>query len=867
MTRQAIEDRIRMNLGESGKAVDVRLQPDPFKGWRVSVISDAFNGLSTSARRKISLNGLEREYFEAAEFLTEIEREWAGALIQNSDLSDLPLWSDALTRTINIIENPITFASDLDVDIERPIKVTFYSVRGGVGRSTALTYAARILADKGFRVVCVDLDLEAPGLASLFGVEDQVQDDMGVVHLLTALDRGESPDASKHLIRVKETDELYCLPAGKPTAEYARLLQFVSPSAWYSEERNPLKELVSLVSDKLPFKPDVILFDSRTGISEISAPLLFDISDLAVLVFFPHPQAKQAMFEITRALIASKSDRSRVSQDITPEPRFLASPVPAGRSAEGAQRYRTRAAEWVDEWLAKTPLTLESREAIVDSMHTIGYRENTAMSDSSIANPEIWADYAPVADWIERLLPTRDQYIQVDLKSDKDQILGELNFESGLAEQQANFLDTFVEVASTKRALDPRVPIVLGRKGVGKTAIFRRLLEETDMRAIPITAPSPLSKGHPWILNSESFQIAEEILNESSTGWSSFWKLLIVLACNYSEDDLPKTQHVGSVALPQSLPGNSATLAFIEEILKLPRAALLVSEAFDNLETSQASPFLLLFDGLDTGFGSAIKDRNRRQSALQGLCELVLNRLSDEKIRFKVVLREDIWRVLQFENKSHFYGHSVTLEWKDQASYYKVVLKQALRSQAFIKLVEDAAPSVNLSAVNEWAEREVTSVWNVLVGERMKGGNTAKTANWVWSRLADANEDHSPRYLLQLFREVLSFERKEQKKSSFERSILRPRGLSVSLPTVSQQALDALSNEEFPELNPLLSKLRDIGKTPFSGEELKENPDDLALAREVGLVGVYEGTEEKVERYRVPEIYRYALKMSRRGQA
>ncbi|MBK9032247.1 MAG: P-loop NTPase [Myxococcales bacterium] len=67
-----------------------------------------------------------------------------------------------------------TFPSELDDDLALPIVATFYSLRGGVGRSTALAYTAHILASRGKRVVCVDLDLEAPGLAALFGREDEV---------------------------------------------------------------------------------------------------------------------------------------------------------------------------------------------------------------------------------------------------------------------------------------------------------------------------------------------------------------------------------------------------------------------------------------------------------------------------------------------------------------------------------------------------------------------------------------------------------------------------------------------------------------------------------------------------------------------
>src|ERR1041384_149121 len=46
--------------------------------------------------------------------------------------------------------------------------VTFYSFKGGVGRTFALGDVAVYLARWGYRVLCVDLDLEAPGLARYF---------------------------------------------------------------------------------------------------------------------------------------------------------------------------------------------------------------------------------------------------------------------------------------------------------------------------------------------------------------------------------------------------------------------------------------------------------------------------------------------------------------------------------------------------------------------------------------------------------------------------------------------------------------------------------------------------------------------------
>src|SRR4051794_22834765 len=42
--------------------------------------------------------------------------------------------------------------------------ITFYSYKGGVGRSSALANTAVLLARWGFRTLIVDWDLEAPGL-------------------------------------------------------------------------------------------------------------------------------------------------------------------------------------------------------------------------------------------------------------------------------------------------------------------------------------------------------------------------------------------------------------------------------------------------------------------------------------------------------------------------------------------------------------------------------------------------------------------------------------------------------------------------------------------------------------------------------
>jgi Mrp family chromosome partitioning ATPase len=67
--------------------------------------------------------------------------------------------------------------------------VTFYSYKGGVGRSMALANVATWYRLQGLQVVMIDWDLEAPGLESFFATESAERDllraKIGLVDLLS----------------------------------------------------------------------------------------------------------------------------------------------------------------------------------------------------------------------------------------------------------------------------------------------------------------------------------------------------------------------------------------------------------------------------------------------------------------------------------------------------------------------------------------------------------------------------------------------------------------------------------------------------------------------------------------------------------
>jgi len=865
----------------------IHVKNDPLGGWRVAVISDDFENWTESRRRNVLLQGIDVE--TSWLFIgTEQERQEAGytedgleiladtKCPENSRRSESPLWPHALAETKPNIA-PV-YPSSLEEDLAPPLTVTFYSLRGGVGRSTALAHTGMILANRDKKVVCLDMDLEAPGLAALFGVEDQVRpSNHGVAHLLVALDMGERPDVNDHLIPVDDKGNLFLIPAGNISAAYANTLTLLDPGAWYRESDNPLRDLLTLVRSSLSFKPDVILVDSRTGLTALSAPLLFEQADLAVVVFYPHTQSRRGTQLLAQGLQNAVTYRKEEKDGsgkpfcLAPEPRFIASPLPAG---EMGKIYKMRAGEWVSEWMGLNSGGTESDEVL----HSIPYNESLAASDVIDDDPQKSLVFKPVAEWIMRFLPSEtEDKVAETVGQNKSDILDSISFSADTTERQDRsfFENTFLTTQMVKKALKNDVPLVVGRKGTGKTALFRFLLEMGNEFQMPSKRPcvvhAPEGLQTPaWQLRSDGFRhIQEQMVDKDGFEWKHFWLIYIMKAVLHQSNLTGPESEISD--LLDAPADNQWDL--IKNIGQAQERTAMFRPFLEKnfLELDQKSPrFVLLFDGLDTGFGNEEKDRDTRTRSLTGLFSVLTEwekRLSN--IHFKIMLREDIWTRLRFENKSHLYGRTAVLKWADQAQFLKVVLKQAFQSSVFqdtVQSIFEQAMGFSPSAVDAWEDARVFDAWNILVGERMAGGKTAFTRNWVWSRLGDANNDHAPRNLNFLFELALEWETEAQKKNPYHRSVIRPRALMKQLPEVSHRALNSLL-EEFPELEILQKTLAQIGSTPFKAGFL-DDPDisvSLELAKEVGLLRIHEETDGNVLRYTIPELYRWGLNMGRKG--
>ncbi len=174
--------------------------------------------------------------------------------------------------------------------------VSFYSYKGGVGRSVALLNTAWNLALRGWRVALLDLDLEAPGLhkAPLRTGPDAgwlpVAPKAGFAELVVRhpghsevfdwpgdyLVDGLGPDGRLGLLAARGEE----MAAGR---DYERFLQTFSWSDFYLEHngRGFMEGLVNGIS-ALGF--DYLLLDARTGYTDVAGITLLHLPDAAVLV-------------------------------------------------------------------------------------------------------------------------------------------------------------------------------------------------------------------------------------------------------------------------------------------------------------------------------------------------------------------------------------------------------------------------------------------------------------------------------------------------------------------------------------------------------------------------------------------------------
>ncbi|MGP0591906.1 KGGVGR-motif variant AAA ATPase, partial [Nitrospira sp. T9] len=215
--------------------------------------------------------------------------------------------------------------------------ITFYSYKGGTGRTMALANTACLLArnynnqdkQRPVRVLAIDWDFEAPGLHRFFlpyisetsKIKFSIKE--GWLDLFLELNNQKSKfDPTDSIGNQKKTNEilqsinvgqylvettipgLSFVKAGRFDSEYPQNASTFPWETFFTETIGLFTGLVDFLRDQF----DYVLIDSRTGITDTSGICTMLLPDKLIVVFTPNNQNLDGLRELVRKAVAYRKN-------------------------------------------------------------------------------------------------------------------------------------------------------------------------------------------------------------------------------------------------------------------------------------------------------------------------------------------------------------------------------------------------------------------------------------------------------------------------------------------------------------------------------------------------------------------------------
>ncbi|WP_405595909.1 FxSxx-COOH system tetratricopeptide repeat protein [Streptomyces sp. NBC_01410] len=206
--------------------------------------------------------------------------------------------------------------------------VTFYSYKGGTGRTMALANVAWILAANGYRVLAVDWDLEAPGLHRFFHPFldlPVLEATPGLINLITEYqEEARRPAQREHdwhrdYARVRphatsldwafpQGGSLDFLSAGRRNRDYSATVGRMDWDDFY--ERFGGGQFFDAMRADMRRHYDYTLIDSRTGLSDIADICTVQMPQVLVVCFTLSDQSINGASEVARDIAERYHDKN-----------------------------------------------------------------------------------------------------------------------------------------------------------------------------------------------------------------------------------------------------------------------------------------------------------------------------------------------------------------------------------------------------------------------------------------------------------------------------------------------------------------------------------------------------------------------------
>jgi hypothetical protein len=314
-------------------------------------------------------------------------------------------------------------------------RIAFASIKGGVGRSTALAVTAAHLSARGLRVLAIDLDLEAPGIGSML-LSDAAMPTYGSLDYLVENGISQIDDDFLANVSGKSTlggsgGQVTIVPAfgrttlDKPAGGLAKIarayLEDVAPEGPISLTEQ-VRQMVLKLEGSGSY--DVTLIDARAGLHETTAAVLLGLGAETLLFGIDEPQTFQG-YRLLMAHLAAR--RPAGLEEWRERLQFVhaKAPVTTVDQMTAAARFRDLLAvfdtdapentegadltaddfdvEWTEGGLEVDALLMDDTP-VIPILDDSRYRGFNPIQQPGLLNTEVFsATFGKLVDWAERV--------------------------------------------------------------------------------------------------------------------------------------------------------------------------------------------------------------------------------------------------------------------------------------------------------------------------------------------------------------------------------------------------------------------------------------------------------------------------------
>lgn len=709
-------------------------------------------------------------------------------------------------RKLNNLLNP-----NAELDSSIPI-VTFYSYKGGMGRSTNMVISSTYLARAhGRKIVIIDCDFEAPGFSNFFLEENSSPIyNNGLIEYFFDKESQQEINLNDYSWEVSkqysQNGEIRIIPAGNLDPK-RRLDNFEFPThlSHYLEGLSRLdlssteatiKKFKTLISDiQKQFNPDAIFIDSRTGFTDIFGIAALQLSTQVVGFFSSSSQNDPGIFQFLQSLsklvntrkdfyapilVNSFSDlvyfndfRKKIEDIIAsfgdPQDSFRLSPFFYHFRYDGMLSEIGTKRENKDEWLNQ----IDERQLLkgyIDVADKIN--ESIGEIPEQIENNEIINQVGNIDADADKSFKTDQELILgniydnwPDLYADSEGLDYQSQFEQGSIFYRESMMDLF----------NFNKFIVLGNKGTGKSYMFQALKNEDITKELKRRAQKTtvkieflhlVDKKMNYFIGTSGLETFKNEITEIGDFFNKFWKVYTWRSIIDKLDGVINFH--SSIPLTFSIKNNDTeNLQCLIEFIKKVENIIAVETELNLLDkelNSHQIDIIAIYDNLDL-----MVEPSKWKDEMASLISF-WQFSSYKRIHSKLFLRSDLFKTIRgINNVQSLKNNIISIEWqKEEIFNYFFNLVKRYAKDSFINVVRGFDFKRVSTDALEWIiefEKKFENVkqtqfeeailrklcW-VFFGQYPDRKAFGESYDWLYKNIMNADETISVRPFLDLLR-------------------------------------------------------------------------------------------------------------------